>query len=138
MLNVLKILATIMMARSASSKLDIAKQLLARVAVIAGLALMITILAGSFVMAGIYYGYTLLIDGGYSQPAALAITAGSLLAIIAGLVFLTLNKLHELNDFPHMFAEAEAPITHKVQSAAESFLNGLLKRGTDNTKYKTN
>ena len=136
MLNVLKILATFMMARSAPLKVNLVKQLLRRVAIIAGLALVIAILAGSFVMAGIYYGYTLLIEGGYTQATALAITAGSLLAIIAGLVCLATAKLKELNHFPHMFAEAEAPITHKVHSVAEAFMDGLMHRANGHANYK--
>lgn len=135
MSNILKIVATFLMARSATSKLNIAKELLSILAVIGGLALMISILAGSFVMAGIYFGYTLLIDGGYSQTTALAITAGTLLAIIAGLVYAILQKLQKLNEFPQMFAQAEAPITHKVQSVAESFIDGLLKRGNEHSRY---
>ncbi len=132
----LKVLAAIMVARSAPIKINLVRQLLKKVAVVAGLALMVAILAGSFVVAGIYFGYHMLLEGGYTQGTALAITAGTLLVLIAGLVRLVIIKLRELDDFPHMFAEAEAPITHKVQSVAEAFMEGLMNKHNRQPHYK--
>ena len=134
MLNLMKILSALMLARSAPVKINLVKQLLSGAAMIAGICLMIAILAGSFVMGGVYYGYTLLIEGGYSQGSALAITACTLLVLIAGLVRMAAVKIRELNELPHLFAQAEAPIGHKVHSIAESFLDGLLKRKTETTR----
>ena len=136
MFNVVKILAAIMMARSAPIKLNLAKRLISEIAVIAGIVLMIAILAGTFVIGGVYYGYTLLIDGGYTQTTAIAITAGSVLAIIAGLVWLAVCKIRKLHKIPHLLAEAESPIGYKIHSIAEAFMQGLMKKSDDEPKSK--
>lgn len=123
-----KIMSIVLLTKAVPNKMNLLRSTLADIAAVVAMALLVAMLAGSFILCAIYQGYKVMLAYG-AEPYAAILGTGAIFAIIIGaLVYTMIGRINLLKEVPDKLMEAESPVSFHAHNVAESFLDGLLKR----------
>lgn len=123
-----KIIAALIMRKTISPGIPLFQRLLAGMAAMLILSLIASILTGALVVGGVYFVYNALIVEGLDPQIALAGAGTLLFVLILALVLTTAILARNLRGVVKRIMIAEHPITHRVTSIADAFVEGLTTR----------
>jgi uncharacterized membrane protein len=112
--------------KTVSSTAPLFMRLLLGMAAITVLAVVGAILAAALIMGGLWLAYSQLVESGI-EPAFALMILGAVILFLLGLVVLSArNYWRKLNLITRRLVYRQAPISGRLSSIADAFIDGLL------------